>query len=146
MDVERKSRVAVSVFYDEDKLREALTLLKHSISLDCSITALAQIQVAQSMFFRDLAHEKDGLGAYALKYSEHVGEREPPVEQTLHFQDWIDSPSVSKLTGHVQHGACAMFVFYDSVIEETEVFRVLMKLAYDKVELHDLPPDSVNTA
>lgn len=139
VDEARKARVAIGVFYSQDKLNEALVLLKQSISLNGAITALGRVPIVEKMFSGDAAAERDGIATYTLNRDGLTDRGGLPVERTGSFESWIEPDSAAHLKDHINEGACVLFAFFSSAFEEAEVFRVLMKLACDKVELHDLP-------
>ncbi len=142
VDEERKIRVAIGVFYSQDKLNEALVLLKQTISLNGAVTALGRVPIVEKMFSGSPADERDGIATYALNRDGLGDDGGLPVQQTGTFEDWIEPDSAVQLKDHINKDACVLFAFFSSALEETEVFRVLMKLACGKVELHDLPFNS----
>ena len=144
MNEKPKSRVAIGVFRQPDRLREAIGMLKQVISLEGTIAVLGKPDVIGETFPDSPAIQLGGLSAYAVKRDGLAAQSPPPEHQAASFADWIDPASASNLDQHLAKDACILFTFFSGALEELNVYRILMKLACDRVELHDLKPENLD--
>ena len=149
MNGRTKLRIAIGVFHDIARLRDALDGLA---AIGCSGDNIVLVHGPCAMdggFEQRLADTEPPLVSAIKTLMRSSGRTEPDQPQLdhqpfriPHFETWLPSPYVQNLDDHLGRGGCILFCTAPSEAQEQEIARVLLQFSADPVQLHDLPPTS----
>ncbi len=129
----------MGVFYQPDNLRKAIDLLKDHTSLQGGLVVLGTEKVITELFPNKPFAQAGQSGACAVEPIKSQGDSEGLSQYAESFESWLAPTAAANLKRHIGHRACILFMPYSSAPEELAIFRILIDLASDRVELHDLP-------
>ncbi|MEM7428228.1 MAG: hypothetical protein AAF441_19225 [Pseudomonadota bacterium] len=139
LDADLKYRVAIAVFYEHEKLDEAIVELCREVSSSGAIAALARPGVLTKAFPDATISDSNIPAVHAVhRFGPGDGWR-VLTEYARCYEDWFPAVSVNGLRAHVQGGGLILFTFFVGAADEFGAYRILMRLSCDRVELHDLP-------
>ena len=146
-----RPRVAIGIFHDIARLRDALErlagtgcsssdiiLLSEEGALDGQLHQLAARPDGHAGPIQLLTRDSDEAGTEWISAEYDDAHSRLTRDQILHFETWLASRFADDLDGHLRHGGCLLLCTTDNEIQEQTVTRVLLQHSEDRVQIHDI--------
>ena len=144
-----KLRIAVGIFHDVTRLRDALDGLAASGCSGDDIVLLYDAGAMDGRLEEQLANIEQTITGSIQRLMRSSGRTKPEQsrvkhpaltrDQIPHFEIWLPSQYARKLGDHLRHSGCVLFCNALSEIQEQAIARVLLRHSADPVQFHDLP-------
>jgi hypothetical protein len=146
-----KPRVAIGIFHDITRLRDALDRLAET---GCSSSDIILLSDAGALGgeLRHLAARPDGhagpiqlltrnadeTGTEWISAEYDASHSRLTRDQILHFETWLTTRFAEDLDDHLRRGGCLLLCTTLDELQEQTVTRVLLEHSADRVQIHDI--------